>query len=151
MLNGWFDRKKTVLDEREMLEMYRVEHFGLWLMYALLCAAILIQMLMGAGLAQLAGEIAAVGVTSVAMILNNARRGIWDVRSRPSMRGNAVYSLACGVLAALVLAALGRGVRTALLAGLGIGAGCMLVLTALMLYMKRRQEKADKELDEEPN
>ena len=41
-------RKKSVLDEREMLEMYRIEHAGLWLMYALLSAAIIVQLLLDA-------------------------------------------------------------------------------------------------------
>lgn len=141
------DRRKTVLDEREMMEMYRVEHFGLWLMFALLCAAILIQLLLGAPLRQMAGEIAVALIASVAMILANARHGIWDERSRPSMRGNAVYALACAALVALALAALGRGLRPALLAGGATGLVCMLLLTALMAYMKRRQEKADRELD----
>ena len=51
---------KPVLDEREMQEMYRIEHRGLWLMYGLLCAAVVIQMIMGAPLAQMAGELAVV-------------------------------------------------------------------------------------------
>ena len=141
------DRKKTVLDEREMMEMYRIEHFGLWLMYGLLCAAILAQLLLGAGLSQMAGEMAVLAVTSVAMIFANARHGIWDQSSRPSMRGNAVYSLVSGVLVAAVLAAVGRSAVFALLAGAGAGAACMLLLTCLMHYMKRRQEKTDEELD----
>ena len=141
------DRKKTVLDEREMMEMYRIEHRGLWLMYGLLCAAILVQLLMGAGLAQMAGEIAVVAVTSVAMILANARHGIWDQNSRPSVRGNAVYSLATGVLVAAVLAAVGRSAPVSLLAGACGGAACMLLLTCLMQYMKHRQKKTDEELD----
>ncbi|MGN0773932.1 MAG: DUF6773 family protein [Candidatus Ventricola sp.] len=141
------DRKKTVLDEREMMEMYRIEHFGLWLMYGLLCAAILVQLLLGAQMAQLAGEIAVVIITSVAMIFSNARHGIWDQSSRPSMRGNAAYSLASGVLVAAVLAAVGRSARFALLAGAGAGAACMLLLTCLMRYMQRRQKRADEELD----
>ena len=141
------DRKKTVLDEREMMEMYRIEHFGLWLMYGLLCAAILAQLLLGAGLSQMAGEMAVLSVTSVAMIFANARHGIWDQSSRPSMRGNAVYSLVSGVLVAAVLAAVGRSAVFALLAGAGAGAACMLLLTCLMHYMKRRQEKTDEELD----
>ena len=141
------DRKKNVLDEREMMEMYRVEHFGLWLMYSLLCASILVQLLLGAKLEQMAGELAAVIITSVAMIVANARHGIWEQSSRPSMRGNAAYSAVSGVLVAAVLAAVGRGVRFALLAGAGAGAACMLLLTGLMQYMKRRQEKADEELD----
>ena len=141
------DRKKTVLDEREMMEMYRIEHFGLWLMYGLLCAAILAQLLLGAGLSQMAGEMAVLSVTSVAMIFANARHGIWDQSSRPSMRGNAVYSLVSGVLVAAVLAAVGRSAVFALLAGAGAGAACMLLLTCLMQYMKHRQKKTDEELD----
>ncbi|MGN0775849.1 MAG: DUF6773 family protein [Candidatus Ventricola sp.] len=144
------DRKKrNVLDEREMMEMYRVEHFGLWLMYGLLCASILVQLLLGAQLQQMAGELAVVIITSVAMIVANARHGIWEQSSRPSMRGNAAYSVVSGVLAAAVLAAVGRGARFALLAGAGAGAACMLLLTGLMQYMKRRQEKTEEELDNE--
>ena len=143
------DRKKTVLDEREMMEMYRIEHGGLWLMYGLLCAAILVQLLMGAGLAQMAGEIAVLAVTSVAMIFANARHGIWDQSSRPSMRGNAAYSLGTGVLVAAVLAAVGRSAPVSLLAGACGGAACMLLLTCLMQYMKHRQKKNDEELDKD--
>lgn len=33
-------KTKNVLDERETQEMYRIEHRGLWGMYALLCAAV---------------------------------------------------------------------------------------------------------------
>lgn len=143
------DKKKTVLDEREMMEMYRIEHRGLWLMYALLCVAILVQFLLGAGFAQMAGEVAVVFITSVAMILANARHGIWDLSSWPSMRGNAAYSLATGLLVTVVLAAAGRSMAFALFTGVGGGAACMLLLTFLMQYMKRRQEKTDEELENE--
>ncbi len=33
-------KTKNVLDERETQEMYRIEHRGMWGMYALLCAAV---------------------------------------------------------------------------------------------------------------
>ena len=45
-------KTKNVLDERETQEMYRIEHRGMWGMYALLCAAVVVQMLFGAGFAQ---------------------------------------------------------------------------------------------------
>lgn len=141
------DKKKTVLDEREMMEMYRIEHRGLWLMYGLLCAAILVQLLLDASLAQMAGEATVVLITSVAMIFANVRHGIWDESSRPSVRGNAACSLATGVLVAAVLAAAGRSAPVSLIAGAGGGAACMLLLTGLMQYMKRRQEKTEEELD----
>lgn len=46
-------KTKNVLDERETQEMYRIEHRGLWGMYALLCAAVVAQMFFGAGLRRL--------------------------------------------------------------------------------------------------
>ena len=85
-------RTKNVLDERETLEMYRIEHRGLWAMYTLLCAAVVVQLLFGAGAAQLAGEVFVIAVTSVGLVIAYARRGIWDAHARPSARGNAAYS-----------------------------------------------------------
>ncbi|MBE5800501.1 MAG: hypothetical protein E7321_11235 [Clostridiales bacterium] len=140
-------RKKPVLDEREMLEMYRVEHFGLWLMYALLCAVILVQMLLGAPLLQMAGELAVVIVTSIAMVIANVRHGIWDENSRPSMRGNALYSIGAGVCVCVLLAVIKGNIPAALAAGVCAGALCFAALTLLMQYMLKKQARAEKELD----
>jgi len=138
-----------VLDEREMQEMYQAEHFGLWLMYGLLCAAILVQMLMGAELSQMAGELAVVIVSSVAMVIANVRRGIWDTNSRPSMRGNAVCALAAGVCVTVLLMAKSSNVPAALLAGLCTAALVFAALTMLMGYMLKKQAREEKELDNE--
>jgi len=140
-------RKKPVLDEREMLEMYRAEHFGLWLMYGLLCAAILVQLFLGAALAQMAGELAVVIISSLAMVIVNARHGVWDENSRPSMRGNALYSLGAGVCVCVLLAALRGNIAAALAAGLCAGALCFAALTLLMRYMLSKQAREEKELD----
>ena len=87
-------KTKNVLDERETQEMYRIEHRGMWGMYALLCAAVVVQMLFGAGFAQVAGEAFVIAVVSVGMIIAYARRGIWDADARPSTGGNAVVCAA---------------------------------------------------------
>lgn len=142
-------RKRSVLDERELMEMYRMEHIGLWLMYGLLCASIFVQLFLGADRVQLAGEATAVLATSVVMIVGNARRGIWSMNSRPSARGNAACALACGVLVAALLTLLGKAAGGALLAGLCTGVLCMLLLTVLMQYMKRRQQKTEETLNDE--
>ena len=86
-------KKKPVLDEREMLEMYRIEHHGFWLLYGLLCAAVTLQLLMGCALGQMAGELAALLVVSVVMIIAHARQGIWEADARPSVRGNTATAL----------------------------------------------------------
>ena len=66
-------KTKNVLDERETQEMYRIEHRGMWGMYALLCATVVTQMLFGAGFAQVAGEAFVIAVVSVGMIIAYAQ------------------------------------------------------------------------------
>ena len=142
-------QNKQVLDEREMQEMYRIEHSGFWLMYGLLCAAVLVQLLSGAPMRQMAGEMAALIVTSVVMVIANVHHGIWDTNSRPSMRGNALYAAGSGVCVAVVLAVVSGNVISALAAGVCAGLICFAALSLLMHYMRRRQEKRDAELENE--
>ena len=140
--------RKNVLDEREMQEVYHIEHSGLWLMYALLCAAVVVQLLLGAGMAQMAGEMIVIGVVSVVMIAAYARRGIWDTDARPSVRGNAIYALLAALgVAVVTLGKSGDAVR-ALIVGGAMFALCFLLLTALMLYVRRRQREAERDLDD---
>ncbi len=148
MKHKWRLQRKNVLDEREMQEVYRIEHSGLWLMYALLCAAVVVQLLLGAGLAQMAGEMIVIAVVSVVMIVAYARRGIWDTDARPSVRGNALYALVAALGMGIV--SLGRSADfvRALAVGAAMFALCFLLLTALMLYVRRRQRLAEQDLDE---
>lgn len=120
-------KTKNVLDEREMQEVYRIEHRGMWGMYTLLCAAVVLQMLFGAGFAQVAGEAAVIAVVSVGMIVAYARRGIWDADARPSTQGNALYAALFGAAAFFL---------------------CFALLSALMAYVKRRQKQQSDELDD---
>ena len=141
--------KKSVLDEREMLELYRAEHFGLWLMYGLLCAAILVQMFLGAPIAQMAGELAVLILSSVAMVIVNLRHGIWDATSRPSMRGNIGYSLGAGVCVAVMLGVIKGRLSAALIAGAATVLLVFAALTVLMRYMLKKQAREENELDSE--
>ena len=81
---------KPVLDEREMQEMYRIDHAALWATVSLLCASVIVQLLLGADFAQMAGELVVLCVAAVGMFIAYARRGIWDESSRPSLASNAV-------------------------------------------------------------
>ena len=142
-------KKKMVLDEREMLELYRVEHFGLWLIYGLLCAVLLLQLLMGASLLQMAGELAVVIISSISMVIVHVRHGIWDTDARPSIRGNAMYSLVAGVCVCVILAFVSGNMPAALVAGMGTAVLCFAVMTGLMHYMQKRQARQEKELENE--
>lgn len=144
-----FLKENTVLDERELMEMYRVEHVGLWAMYALLCAAVVVQMFAGAPLAQMAGELVVIGVVSVGMIIAYARKGLWDDHSRPSRRGNAAYSAACGAGVAVIVMALRANPLQGLAAGAAMFALCFALLELMMAVVRHRQSREEAALDEE--
>ncbi len=118
-------KTKNVLDERETQEMYRIEHRGMWGMYALLCAAVVVQMLFGAGFAQVAGEAFVIAVVSVGMIIAYARR---------------VTAIPFG---------LHESVGKALLFGAAAFILCFALLSLLMAYVKKRQKQQSDELDDE--
>ena len=140
-------KKKPVLDERELQEMYRIEHLGLWLMYVLLCLALLVQLMMGAGLAQLCGELTALLAVSVVMIAQYVRHGIWDADVRPSAKDNAGYSAMIGIIVAAILAIVKRNALAAVGFGTAAGALCFAALMLMMRFMQRRQAQQENELD----
>lgn len=140
-------KQKTVLDEREMQEMYRIEHRGLWAMYTLLCAAVVIQLLFGAEFVQIAGEMAVIAAVSLALIVAYARRGIWDAHARPSTAGNAAYAAMCALGVGVVTLGLrGDALRAALMAAATF-ALCLALLTALMIYVQHRQREQAEALE----
>ena len=142
-------KEHSVLDEREQLEMYRIEHAGLYAMYGLLSAAVVVQMLLGAELMQMLGELAVLLIVSVGMIIAYARKGIWDEHSRPDKRGNAAYAAVCALGVGLVVAA----VRGSLLWGIGSLAAafalCYLLLALMGAYVRRRQSREEEALESE--
>ena len=142
-------KTRSVLDERELQEMYRIEHRGLWAMYALLCATVVAQLLFGADFAQMGGELFVIGVVSVGLIIAYARRGIWDAHARPSTRGNAVYSVISAIGVGVIVLGRRRNAAIALAAGAVMFALCLLLLTLLMRYVQRRQEAQSHVLENE--
>jgi len=136
-------KENPVLDEREMMEMYRVEHAGLWAMVVLLGAAVLVQLFLGAPVIQMAGELIVIALVSVGMIIAYARKGLWDDQSRPSAKGNAAYSAVCAVGVAAVVAVLRGNAVMGLAAGAAMFALCFMVLSVMMAIVTRRQSREE--------
>lgn len=141
-------REHMVLDERELMEMYHVEHIGLWVILAMLCGALLFQCLLGAPLLQMAGEAVVLAVGCCVMIAGYARRGIWDTASRPSMRGNLSISLVSALVVGAV-ACVRRGLLVGAVVGVLMLVLCFSLLTAFMRLMRERQRKREAELEDE--
>lgn len=144
-----YPKRKSVLDEREMQELYLIEHRGLWLVYALLCAATVVQLLCGAPFAQMAGEILVIGLSSVALIVAYVRHGIWDENARPSARGNAAYAALSAIAVALMVWGRRGGAVKALAVGACAFILCFALLGALMAFVQRGQRKRDQALEDE--
>lgn len=87
------------VDERQERDLMVVEHYGFWLMYWMLFAALVIQgVIMDKG-DQVLGEWIVFMVTSVFVLIGWVRKGVWSYQSRkiPGMKACLGYSLVAGI------------------------------------------------------
>lgn len=89
----WFEKK---VDERQEMDLLKVEHFGFWLMYYMLLAAILIQtIILNKDFEVAAGEwIIFMSITIISLI-GWIRKGVWGYHTRkvPGIRSCLLYSI----------------------------------------------------------
>ncbi len=142
-------KPRTVLDEREMQEMYRIDHLGLNLVIVLLVAAIVLQLLLGSGMQQVTGESVVLVITVFTLIVLYAKHGIWDADARPDWRDNAKYALLCGAGVGLLAGAMTGSVLKAVLLGAGTVLVAMGLLSLLMMIVEKEQRKLEEELEED--
>ncbi len=153
-------RRKNNLDERQELELLRIEHIGMWFVFWALFGSIVIQGLMGAPLRQWAAEFIIFIVLSLGFAAACMYHGIWDRYLKPNLRTNLLLSLAGGVFYAAFLMAMmyfRHGCRSPLvlaagaaIGGLFIFALCFLALTAVARVTgKRRQQLDQTDADDE--
>ena len=142
-------KPRTVLDEREMQEMYRIDHLGLNLVIVLLVAAIVLQLLLGSGMQQVTGESVVLVITVFTLIVLYAKHGIWDADARPDWRDNAKYALLCGAGVGLLAGAMTGSVLKTVLLGAGAVLVAMGLLSLLMMIVEKEQRKLEEELEED--
>lgn len=141
-------QEQSVLDEREMQEMYRIEHKGFWAMVVLLFGAIVVQLILGARPAQVAGEAVVLAAVCVAMLIAYARYGIWDANSRPDARGNARYSACFALAVGLMVFLTGRALAAVIAAAVMLPT-MFVLLEVMSRFVQARQRRREAELDEE--
>ncbi len=93
----WFKNK---VDERQEKDLMMVEHYGFWLMYYMLLAAILIQtFFVEDGFEMAKAEWIIFMVTSLVCVLGWAWKGVWNYQNRkiPGMRTCLLYSIGSSV------------------------------------------------------
>ena len=89
----WFEKK---VDERQEMDLMKVEHIGFWLMYYMLLAAILVQsFFFEDGFRLAAAEWIIFMLTSIICVIGWIRKGVWNYQTRkiPGVRSYLLYSI----------------------------------------------------------
>lgn len=89
---------KKIVDERQELEMLRVEHFGFWLMFWLLFASIMIQTGMGASFKEFGFEFGVFMVACIFSLISYLRKGVWDYYTKPCVKTYLLYSIVSTII-----------------------------------------------------
>ena len=144
--------KKSNLDEMQEQEMLKIEHYGCWMAYWGLLAAMVIQMVMRVPGAQMLGEWIIFVIMSLYICIACMRKGIWDRRLKANWKTNLVISLLAAVAVAVLVVLsnpyLSEPLDYVLTAGLTGGFTFVLCFAALSIGMKlykKRREKLDQE------
>lgn len=151
---------KKKMDERERMEMYRIEHYGFWILYAGVAISLIGRsMFLGESILEHMWEWIVFMVVSLWMLFADFRRGNYDSFTRPGWRSYLFYSGVFSVIFTMIslAASVYKGwidsVRDAWIAGL-----VEFVFLFVLLYVtvgafgeltRRRQRKLEDSLDDE--
>lgn len=143
---------KKIVDERQELELLKIERTGFWILYIALAVDIMSKVLfLGVSPKQLIGENIAFIAGGITIIIGCTKRGLWDRYSRPCFKNYLIYSLAGSVIFTAFFGAvlLIRGVPHAITAAAIFGVSIFVILFAVLalmgMYTKKRNDKLDKE------
>lgn len=152
--------KRNVVDERERMEMYRIEHYMFWFVFYALLVCIFGQMIfMKASFGQVAGEWMVFMLMAVGTLIGEWKGGHYDYVSRPGWKSYLAYSV--GGTAVVVILMLLNGIvqgyydsaGDAALAAAVFG-GSVFVLLYLSLaiggeLIKKRRKKLEEEFGDD--
>lgn len=94
----WFEKK---VDERQEMDLLKVEHFGFWAMYWMLFVTLVVQgIFMEDGVKRAAGEWIVFMATSVIVLAGWLRKGVWSFHTKrvPGIKSYLLYSLITALL-----------------------------------------------------
>ena len=91
-------KKINRLDEMQDQKLLKLEEFGFWTMFWGLAAAIVVQLILGGTIKQVAGELIVLLIGSVYLCVTSLKNGIWTRESTPTRKGSAMASIIPAVL-----------------------------------------------------
>lgn len=96
---------KKKLDERELMEMYKIEHYAFWFLFWALFASIFIQMLFfEPSIKQIGGEWIIFMIAAVASSIAYYKGGHYDYFTKPGIKSYLLYSIFFTIVADVIIA-----------------------------------------------
>ena len=96
---------KKVVDERQELELYKIEHVCFWILFWLLLGSIIVQsMILNAPFSQWGFEWSIFMVGCIGVIVGCYKKGQWDFYSKPTTKNYLIYSLIGSAAFAIIYA-----------------------------------------------
>lgn len=143
-----------LIDERQEVELLKIEHIGFWFMYYALLSLILVQeMFFLVPLEDMIPEYILFGIGTVTVSIGSARKGIWTRRSKPDMKNYLLSSFSAALLAGFLLMAFlaAQGSDYVLMIGAFVATfGVTFILVWLLgIYTKLKQAELEKRFDED--
>lgn len=158
---NWFKKffSKKV-DERQEMDLLKVEHYSFWLMFWLLGIEIVVQGIVLDGGDKILGEWIVFMVTAVFSVAGFIRKGVWSYQAKkvPGVKSYFLYSIIAGAVGGMIgfLGGLKRnaGNQRALLANaIGMATGIFMISFIAFLVLgtitKHREKKLEIEAMED--
>lgn len=147
---------KKIVDERQELELMKVERAGFWILFLALAADILIKVLfLGVPVRSLIGENIAFIAGCVTIIIGCTKRGLWTYYSAPCLKDYLVHSIGGTLIFSLLLMAalFLKGARHVLSLTAVFAVIIFTVMFAVMAlmgeYTKKKRDRLEKEYEDE--
>ncbi|MBQ8834967.1 MAG: hypothetical protein IJ001_08620 [Oscillospiraceae bacterium] len=145
--------KKSNLDEMQEQKLLQIEHTCCWLAFWGLLTAIIIQVIIGGSLREIAGEAVVIFLLCGYQSFHTLGSGIWDRNLKPDLKTNLLASLVAGAAMGLIsffrfngqMTDPSRLFITCLLSGITVFLLCFAVLSVTAVIQKKRRKTLDQE------
>lgn len=86
---------KKIVDERQELELLRIERIGFWVLFWGLVIAVHVQLFLDDfDFRHIAGEFILLIIAAIVVVAGCIRKGLWSYSTNPTVKSNIFYSLA---------------------------------------------------------
>ena len=84
---------ENVLDEMQDQKLLKLEEYGFWILFWALAFSIVVQLVLGAPLRQVLGELIIAAIGGIWISFTTLKNGIWTRKSTPTRKANALTAI----------------------------------------------------------